>query len=109
MSKRAKIFIMSMKNSPRLVILKKRLNEIGIVQFRIFYGNDGSTKKKRNIVYSLYDKKKVEYNLGRKMTFNEIRKFGDHSILKFDINKHKFLEYFQELYTFFKRGSVFRG
>lgn len=72
MSKRARILIMSMKNSPRLVILKKKLKEIGITQFRIFYGNDGSTKKKRNIVYSLYDKKKVEYNLGREMTFNEI-------------------------------------
>ena len=89
MSKRAKIFIMSMKNSPRLVILKKRLNEIGIVQFRIFYGNDGSTKKKRNIVYSLYDKKKVEYNLGRKMTFNEIG--AEYTILRIYkyILKHK--------------------
>jgi hypothetical protein len=72
MSKRAEIFIMSMKNSPRLVILKKKLKEIGIDQFKVFYGNDGSTKKKRSIVYSLYDKKKVKYNLGREMTFNEI-------------------------------------
>ena len=49
--KKIQVFIISLKNSQRIHILKKRLNEIGIVQFRIFYGNDGSTKKKRNIVY----------------------------------------------------------
>ena len=59
MSKRARIFIMSMKNSPRLVILKKRLNEIGIVQFRIFYGNDGSTKKKEILSIHYTIKKKL--------------------------------------------------
>jgi len=72
MSIKAKLFILSMKNSPRLIILKKKLKEIGIRNYKVFYGNDGSTEKKRNIVYSLYNKKKSEYSLGREMTFNEI-------------------------------------
>ena len=72
MIRKAKILIMSMKNSPRLIFLKKKLKKIGIHDYKVFYGNDGTTPKKRNIVYALYNKKKSEHSIGREMTFNEM-------------------------------------
>jgi hypothetical protein len=66
------ILVKSMRGSPRLVRLKKRFKKLGIKKYKIFYGIKGNTKKERDLVYSLYEKKKVRNILGRDMFFNEI-------------------------------------
>ena len=72
MNKEFQLIILSMPKSPRLFSLKKRLKELRIKDYKIFYGNNGDTKQKKKIVYSYYNKEKVEKFIGRSMTFNEI-------------------------------------
>jgi hypothetical protein len=66
------IIVKSMRGSPRLARLIKRFKELGIKNYKISYGNNGDTKKKRDLVYSLYKKEKVKKYIGREMFFNEI-------------------------------------
>jgi hypothetical protein len=66
------ILVKSMHGSPRLVRLKKRFKQLGIKKYKIFYGIKEDTKKKRDLIYSSYEKKKVKNILGRDMFFNEI-------------------------------------
>jgi hypothetical protein len=72
MSHKAKLFILSMKNSPRLIILKKRLKELGIKNYKIFYGTDINIKNRKKFIYPQYNKKIAESYIGRSMTINEI-------------------------------------
>jgi hypothetical protein len=71
MNQRIKIFIMSMKSSPRLHNLTKRLKKLKL-KYKIFYGLPGKSKAEINKVYSVYDKQKVISRTGREMGFNEI-------------------------------------
>ena len=52
------ILVKSMRGSPRLVRLKKRFKKLGIKKYKIFYGIKSDIKKKRDLIYSLYEKKK---------------------------------------------------
>jgi GR25 family glycosyltransferase involved in LPS biosynthesis len=72
MSHRAKLFILSMKSSPRLIILKKRLKELGIKNYKIIYGTDINVKNRKELIYPYYNKKVAENYIGRSMTINEI-------------------------------------
>jgi|694.fasta_scaffold110555_4 hypothetical protein len=72
MNRDFQLIILSMPKSPRIFLLKKRLKELKIKNYKLFYGNNGSNKEKKNIVYSYYNKKKAEKFIGRPMTFNEI-------------------------------------
>jgi hypothetical protein len=72
MNKEFQLIILSMPKSPRLFLLENRLKQLRIKNYKVFYGNNGSTKKKRDIVYSYYNQEKVEKFIGRSMTFNEI-------------------------------------
>ena len=72
MSMKAKLFILSMKNSQRLIILKKRLRELGIKNYKVFYGTDIDINNRKKIIYPYYNKKIAENYIGRSMTVNEI-------------------------------------
>jgi GR25 family glycosyltransferase involved in LPS biosynthesis len=72
MSSKAKLFILSMKSSPRLIILKKRLKKLGIKNFKVFYGTNINIKDRKKIIYPHYNKKIAEDYIGRPMTINEI-------------------------------------
>jgi GR25 family glycosyltransferase involved in LPS biosynthesis len=69
--KKIPLIVMSMKSSPRLPILLKRLKKLNI-KCKIFYGLAGKNKKEIKKVYSIYDKQKVVDRTGREMGFNEI-------------------------------------
>lgn len=71
MKKKITIFISSMKGSPRLGHLTKRLEELNL-KYKIFYGIDGKNEKEKKILYSQYDRKRVFKYLGREMGINEI-------------------------------------
>ena len=54
MNKEFQLIILSMPKSPRLSSLKKRLKELRIKDYKIFYGNNGDTKqKKKNCLFIL--------------------------------------------------------
>lgn len=72
MSDKVKLFILSMKNSPRLEILKKRLKKLEIKNYKVFYGTNMYIKKRRELIQIHYDKKIAENYIGRPMTTNEI-------------------------------------
>jgi hypothetical protein len=72
MSREFQLIILSMPKSPRIFLLKRRLKQLNIKNYKVFNGNNGNTKRKKKIVYSYYNKKKAEKFLGRPMTFNEI-------------------------------------
>lgn len=72
MSETAKLFILSMLDSPRLIILKKRLKKLGIKKYKVFYGTNINIKKRNELIHKHYNKKIAELRLGRPMTVNEI-------------------------------------
>jgi GR25 family glycosyltransferase involved in LPS biosynthesis len=72
MSVKAKLFILSMKDSPRLVILKKRLKELGIKDYKVFNGTNINIRNRKELIYPHYNKKIAENYIGRSMTINEI-------------------------------------
>lgn len=71
MSQKIIIFVSTMKNSPRLKYLTKRLKQLRL-KYKIFYGIEGKNEKERKIIYSQYNRKKVLAHVGREMGFNEI-------------------------------------
>jgi GR25 family glycosyltransferase involved in LPS biosynthesis len=71
MNKKIPIFIASMKGSPRLKYLTKKLQSLSL-KYKIFYGIEGKNQKEKNIIYSQYNRKKVLNHVGREMGFNEI-------------------------------------
>jgi hypothetical protein len=71
MKKRVELIIASMKNSPRLPRLIRRLKKFNL-KYKIFYGFYGNKQSEVNKVYSHYDKKKVVNRIGRELGFNEM-------------------------------------
>jgi len=71
MGEKITIFLSTMKKSPRLGYITKRLKQLNL-KYKIFYGISGKNEREKNIIYSQYDKKKVLSYLGREMSFNEI-------------------------------------
>lgn len=71
MKKKIEIIVGSMKGSPRLPRLIKRLKKFNL-KYKILYGFYGNNQNEINKVYSYYDEKKVIHRTGRKMGFNEI-------------------------------------
>jgi hypothetical protein len=71
MKKRIEIIVASMKGSPRLPRLVKRLEKFKL-KYKIFYGFYGKNQNEINKVYYYYDEKKVIHRTSRKMGFNEI-------------------------------------
>jgi hypothetical protein len=57
-----------MKNSTRLVILKKRLRELKIKNYKIFYGTNVNIKNRAELISKYYNKKIAENYIGRSMT-----------------------------------------
>ena len=72
MSDKAKLFILSMINSPRLIILKKRLKKLDIKKYKVFYGTNLNIKKRSELIQKHYNKKIAENYIGRTMKTNEI-------------------------------------
>jgi GR25 family glycosyltransferase involved in LPS biosynthesis len=90
------IFILSLKGSPRLSILKRRLNHIGL-KYKIIYGINGNDVKNHKLLKKIYNKKIAEFNLGRKMANSEIAASYGHikifkKIIKDNIPKAIILE-----------------
>ena len=71
MQKKITIFVLSMRNSPRLKYLIKKLQELNL-KYKIFYGIEWKNQKEKEIIYSQYNRKKVLNHVGREMGFNEI-------------------------------------
>jgi hypothetical protein len=71
MKKKIELIVMSMKNSPRLPRLIRRLKKFNL-KYKIFYGFNGNKQSEVNEVYSHYDKKKVVNRIGRELGFNEM-------------------------------------
>lgn len=69
--KKITIFVASMRNSPRLKYITKRLKYLNL-KYKIFYGIEGKNEKEKKIIYSQYDRDRVFKYLGREMGFNEI-------------------------------------
>lgn len=64
MNKEFQLIILSMPKSPRLSSLKKRLKELRIKDYKIFYGNNGDTKKKKKLFIHVIIKKRLRNLLG---------------------------------------------
>jgi GR25 family glycosyltransferase involved in LPS biosynthesis len=71
MKKKINIFILSLKNSPRLQYLVKKLKKLNL-NYKIFYGIEGKNQKEKKIIYSNYNKERVVKYFGREMGFHEI-------------------------------------
>jgi GR25 family glycosyltransferase involved in LPS biosynthesis len=68
---RTPVFVLTIKNSRREHLIKKRLNTLGI-NYKIFYAIDGRNQDNFKILYKRYDRKKCLKTLGRDMTYPEI-------------------------------------
>ena len=64
MNKELQLIILSMPKSPRLSSLKKRLKELKIKDYKIFYGNNGDTKQKKKLFIHTIIKKRLRNLLG---------------------------------------------
>jgi GR25 family glycosyltransferase involved in LPS biosynthesis len=85
--KKIPLFIMSMKSSPRLPNLLKKMKKFNL-KYKIFYGLTGKNKNEIKKVYSMYDEKKVIERTGRPMGFNEIgSQYTATRILKYCLKK----------------------
>jgi GR25 family glycosyltransferase involved in LPS biosynthesis len=71
MEKEIKLLIMSMKKSPRLPFLTKKLQKLKI-KYKIFYGINEKNLRKKYLVYKYYNRKVAKKYTGREMGFNEI-------------------------------------
>ena len=52
MTVKAKLFILSMKGSPRLIFLKNRLKKLGIKNYKVFYGTNINIKDRKKRIKS---------------------------------------------------------
>ena len=118
--KKIPLIVMSMKSSPRLPILLKRLKKLNL-QCRIFYGLTGKNKEEIKKVYSVYDKQKVVNRTGREMGFNEIgsgytttrvlkyclkKKYENVIIMHDDFHPSKLFKEWIEKKTYFKGNKI---
>lgn len=71
MKKETVLMVMSMKNSPRLPFLIKRLKKLNL-KYKVFNGVEGKNQHERNQVYKYYNKRAVVKRTSREMGFNEI-------------------------------------
>jgi GR25 family glycosyltransferase involved in LPS biosynthesis len=71
MNEKIQIFILSLKGSNRIINLKKRLKKIDI-RYRILFGINGNLKKNHKKLRRLYNKKKTEHYIGRRLSYPEI-------------------------------------
>lgn len=79
------IFIISLKNSPRLPRLKDRLKELNL-GYKIFYGVTG--KKLNNRIKLIYDRNLTKKNIDRDLSPSEIGTASSHlGIYNYIINK----------------------
>lgn len=79
------IFVLTLRNSKREKTIKELLNKYEL-NYKIFYGVDGRKIKNHNFLRKIYNKKKAEYNLGRKMPYSEISaSYGHLKIYKYII------------------------
>jgi hypothetical protein len=70
MKKKVPILISSMRNSPRLPILIRRLKKFNL-KYKVFYGLNENEKNKK-IIYKFYNQKLSKKRMGREMGFHEI-------------------------------------
>lgn len=66
-----KILILSFRGSPRLKMIKSRLNKLKL-KYKIIYGVNSKSKIGRKILNKNYNKKKTEFYIGRKLPFSEM-------------------------------------
>lgn len=66
-----KILILSFRGSPRLKMIKLRLNKLKL-KYKIIYGVNSKTKAGVKILKKNYNQKKTEFYLGRKLPFSEM-------------------------------------
>lgn len=71
------VFVLTIKNSRREYLIKKRLNTLGI-NYKIFYAIDGRNPDNFKILYKKYNRKKCLKTLGRDMTYPEISNAEGH-------------------------------
>jgi GR25 family glycosyltransferase involved in LPS biosynthesis len=71
MNNEIKVFVLSLKDSKRIKILRKRLKKIKI-NFTILFGINGNKKDSHKKLKELYNKKKTENYIGRQLAFPEI-------------------------------------
>jgi GR25 family glycosyltransferase involved in LPS biosynthesis len=86
--KKTPVFVLTVKNSKREYLVKKRLKSLKI-NYKIFYAIDGKNQNNFKILYKKYNKKKCLNELGRDMTYTEISNAEGHlRIYKYIINKN---------------------
>ena len=71
MNNEIKVFVLSLKGSKRLKILRARLKKIKI-NFTVLFGVNGNKKETHKKLKELYNKKKTENYIGRQLAFPEI-------------------------------------
>jgi GR25 family glycosyltransferase involved in LPS biosynthesis len=71
MDSKINVFVLSLKKSQRLKILKKRLKDIKI-NYKILFGINGNQKKNHKKLEELYNKERTESYIGRQLAFPEI-------------------------------------
>jgi GR25 family glycosyltransferase involved in LPS biosynthesis len=71
MTTKIKVFVLSLKNSKRTKLIKKRLKDIKI-NFKILYGINGKKKINYQKLEKLYNKKKTQNYIGRQLSYPEI-------------------------------------
>jgi GR25 family glycosyltransferase involved in LPS biosynthesis len=71
------VFVLTIKNSKREYLIKKRLNSLG-VNYKIFYAIDGRNLDNFDVLDKKYNKKKCLNELGRDMTYTEISNAEGH-------------------------------
>lgn len=82
------VFIISLKNSPRIKKLKKRLKNIKI-SYKIFSGVDGNYLQKKKKLHLVYSKKLTKKNIGRELSAPEVGAAASHlSIYNYIIKKN---------------------
>jgi GR25 family glycosyltransferase involved in LPS biosynthesis len=87
MKKRINVFVLTIKNSHREHIIRKRLNFLKI-NHKFFYAIDGRSPNNFKILYNKYNKKKCLNILGRDMTYPEISNAEGHlRIYKYIVKK----------------------
>lgn len=94
MKKKTVLMVMSMKNSPRLPFLIKRLKKLNL-KYKVFNGIEGKNQHERNQVYKYYNKKAVVKRTSREMGFNEIGSgYTFLRVLKYCLKKNLKMQYY---------------
>jgi len=82
------VFLLTIKNSKREYLIKKRLNTLGIY-YKIFYAIDGKNKSNFVVLDRVYNKTKCRNEMGRDMSYSEISTAEGHlRIYKYIIKKN---------------------